>query len=183
MLSTAPPLAHKCKCQRGGSRWGDPGPRGCRLLALFGSATCDERTRPRRRASARPNAHPSSGGVRRRRRGVRPTEAARRRVEARSAYILRLLDRCLGNTERVIVAARRETSKMPENATQGLDTDAEQERRERREFLRRCGRFAVVTPPALTMLLSVSSVPGEAHASTIGHHRGNDQGDDNNSQG
>jgi hypothetical protein len=87
------------------------------------------------------------GGARRRRRGVRPTEAARRREEARSAYILLLLDCCLGNTERVIVAARRETSKMPENATQGLDTDAEQERRERREFLRRCGRFAVVTPP------------------------------------
>ena len=42
---------------------------------------------------------------------------------------------------------------------------------------------AIVTPPALTMLLSVSSVPREAHASTIGHHRGNDQGDDNNSQG
>ena len=72
---------------------------------------------------------------------------------------------------------------MAENPTQGLDSDAEQERRERREFLRRCGRFAVVTSPALTMLLSVSSVPQEAHASTIGHHRGNDQGDDNNSQG
>jgi hypothetical protein len=35
---------------------------------------------------------------------------------------------------------------MAENPTQGLDTDAEQERRERREFLRRWGRFAVVTP-------------------------------------
>jgi hypothetical protein len=39
----------------------------------------------------------------------------------------------------------------------------------RRAFLARCGRFAVVTPPMLTMLLSVSSVPNEAHASTIGH--------------
>ena len=39
----------------------------------------------------------------------------------------------------------------------------------RRAFLTRCGRFAVVTPPMLTMLLSVSSVPNEAHASTIGH--------------
>ena len=79
---------------------------------------------------------------------------------------------------------------MAEKPTQGVDTDAEQERRERREFLRRCGRFAVVTPPAMTMLLSVTSVPREAHASTIGHHRGttrggggDDQGDNNNSQG
>jgi hypothetical protein len=39
----------------------------------------------------------------------------------------------------------------------------------RRAFLVRCGRFAVVTPPAITALLSVSSVPNEANASTIGH--------------
>ena len=39
---------------------------------------------------------------------------------------------------------------------------------ERRAFLVRCGRFAVVTPPAITALLSVSSVPNEANASTIG---------------
>ena len=39
----------------------------------------------------------------------------------------------------------------------------------RRAFLVRCGRFAVVTPPVITALLSVSSVPNEAHASTIGH--------------
>ena len=39
----------------------------------------------------------------------------------------------------------------------------------RREFLKKCGRFAVVTPPAMTLLLSVSSMPREAHASTIGH--------------
>jgi hypothetical protein len=39
----------------------------------------------------------------------------------------------------------------------------------RRAFLVRCGRFAVVTPPFMTALLSVSSVPNEAHASTIGH--------------
>jgi hypothetical protein len=41
---------------------------------------------------------------------------------------------------------------------------------DRREFLKKCGRFAAVTPPAMTLLLSVSSVPREAHASTIGHH-------------
>jgi hypothetical protein len=39
----------------------------------------------------------------------------------------------------------------------------------RRAFLVRCGRFAVVTPPMMTMLLSVTSVPNEANASTIGH--------------
>ena len=39
----------------------------------------------------------------------------------------------------------------------------------RREFLKKCGRFAVVTPPAMTLLLSVSSLPREAYASTIGH--------------
>ena len=43
------------------------------------------------------------------------------------------------------------------------------DREARRAFLARCGRFAVVTPPMLTMLLSVSSVPNEANASTIGH--------------
>jgi hypothetical protein len=37
----------------------------------------------------------------------------------------------------------------------------------RRQFLARCGRFAVVTPPAMTMLLSVAVKPTEAHASTV----------------
>ncbi len=40
----------------------------------------------------------------------------------------------------------------------------------RREFLKKCGRFAAVTPPAMSLLLSVSAVPKEAHASTIGRH-------------
>jgi len=35
-------------------------------------------------------------------------------------------------------------------------------------FLMRCGRFAVVTPPAMNTPLAVSSIPREAHASTIG---------------
>ena len=48
------------------------------------------------------------------------------------------------------------------------DPEIEKERQERREFLRRCGRFAAVTPPAMATLLVVSSVPKEAHASTIG---------------
>ena len=45
---------------------------------------------------------------------------------------------------------------------------------ERREFLKKCGRFAAVTPPAMALLLSVSSIPKEAHASTIGHGRGHE---------
>ena len=52
------------------------------------------------------------------------------------------------------------------------DLDAEAERRERRAFLKRCGRFAAVTPPAMATLLVVSSVPKEAHASTIGRPGG-----------
>ena len=46
------------------------------------------------------------------------------------------------------------------------------DREARRAFLARCGRFAAVTPPAMTMLLAASSVPQEAHASTIGHGNG-----------
>jgi len=38
----------------------------------------------------------------------------------------------------------------------------------RRAFLLRCGRFAAVTPPVITTLLTVSSIPSEANASTIG---------------
>jgi hypothetical protein len=50
-------------------------------------------------------------------------------------------------------------------------TDDASDSEARRAFLVRCGRFAAVTPPALATLLAVSSVPQEAHASTIG--RGN----------
>src|SRR5262249_27472905 len=39
----------------------------------------------------------------------------------------------------------------------------------RRGFLKKCGRFAVLKPPAMTLLLSVSPLPREAYASTIGH--------------
>ena len=41
----------------------------------------------------------------------------------------------------------------------------------RRAFLLRCGRFAAVTPPVITTLLTVSSIPSEANASTIGGGR------------
>jgi hypothetical protein len=55
-----------------------------------------------------------------------------------------------------------------------------EDRQARREFLARCGRFAAVTPPAMTMLLTVAAKPREAYASTIlGNGRGgNDQGND-----
>jgi hypothetical protein len=45
-----------------------------------------------------------------------------------------------------------------------LSSDAGVEE-ERREFLKRCGRFAVVTPPAITMMLSVAAKPAHARSS------------------
>ena len=52
----------------------------------------------------------------------------------------------------------------------------------RREFLKRCGRYAAVTPPAMTMLLEVAAMPSQARASTIGRG-GNGQGGNGNDQG
>ena len=48
-----------------------------------------------------------------------------------------------------------------------LETSALPEGEARRQFLAKCGRFAAVTPPAMTMLLSVTLKPTEAHASTV----------------
>ncbi|WP_247475334.1 MULTISPECIES: hypothetical protein [unclassified Bradyrhizobium] len=45
-----------------------------------------------------------------------------------------------------------------------LDTDGE----DRREFLKSCGKFAAVTPPAMTLLLS-TSLTSTAIASSGGH--------------
>lgn len=56
---------------------------------------------------------------------------------------------------------------MSDKVTERSDPQGQDDRR--REFLRRCGRFAVVTPPAITMLLDVATIPREAHASTIGY--------------
>lgn len=36
---------------------------------------------------------------------------------------------------------------------------------ERRDFMKRCGRFAVVTPPAMTMMLAVTTTPAQAKGS------------------
>ena len=38
----------------------------------------------------------------------------------------------------------------------GNDTEVPEDADGRREFLKSCGRFATVTPPAITMLLSTS---------------------------
>jgi hypothetical protein len=48
-----------------------------------------------------------------------------------------------------------------------LEPDTLETDEARRQFLAKCGRFALVTPPAMTMLLSVAVKPKEAHASTI----------------
>jgi hypothetical protein len=40
---------------------------------------------------------------------------------------------------------------------------------DRRKFLATCGKFAIVTPPALTLLLS-TSLNSTAIASSSGHH-------------
>jgi len=40
--------------------------------------------------------------------------------------------------------------------------------KDRREFLKSCGRFAAVTPPAITMLLSTSLTSGAMAASDCG---------------
>jgi len=51
-----------------------------------------------------------------------------------------------------------------------------QDHEDRREFLKTCGKFAVVTPPAITMLLSTSlTSEAIAHSGSGGieHHKGN----------
>jgi hypothetical protein len=47
------------------------------------------------------------------------------------------------------------------------EPDGSVDSEDRRRFLEKCGRFAIVTPPAMTMLLSVAAKPREAHASII----------------
>lgn len=59
-----------------------------------------------------------------------------------------------------------ENPKTPEK-TKGSILEGCIETEARRRFLAKCGRFAVVTPPAMTMLLSVAAKPKEAHASSV----------------
>lgn len=44
---------------------------------------------------------------------------------------------------------------------------------DRREFLKKCGRFAAVTPPAITMLLSTSLTSNAIAKSGVGRVKGN----------
>jgi len=54
------------------------------------------------------------------------------------------------------------------NKTPSPETDEE-----RRQFLRRAGKFAAVTPPAITMMLSASAVPAYAKGSGANNGLGN----------
>jgi hypothetical protein len=65
----------------------------------------------------------------------------------------------------------------------GNDTQPPSEDNDRREFLKKCGRFAAITPPAVTMLLS-TSLNSKAIAGTSGRtgslsRPGNGWGDQN----
>lgn len=54
-------------------------------------------------------------------------------------------------------------------ATSDADRSMTESDRARREFLRKCGRFAVVTPPVVTLLLSTSlDSPAVAASGTSG---------------
>jgi hypothetical protein len=69
--------------------------------------------------------------------------------------------------------APRPTDNTPQLADQ--TPDGEDRREARRQFLARCGRFAVITPPAMTMLLAVSSIPREAHAVSGNNFQGDEE--------
>ncbi|WP_247353574.1 MULTISPECIES: hypothetical protein [unclassified Bradyrhizobium] len=64
-----------------------------------------------------------------------------------------------------------------------LDADSE----DRREFLKSCGRFAAVTPPAMTLLLSTSltsaAIAGSAGRIVHGNNGGGNGGGDGSPNG
>ena len=51
---------------------------------------------------------------------------------------------------------------MSERQTQGRATDKDGPDEARREFLKRCGKYAVATPPMVAIMLSAASKPAEA---------------------
>ena len=55
------------------------------------------------------------------------------------------------------------------------ETPASETKEERREFLSRIGKYAAVTPPVITMMLTVSTVPAYAKGSGGGGE--DDQGE------
>lgn len=64
-----------------------------------------------------------------------------------------------------------------------LDTDSE----ERREFLKSCGKFAAVTPPAMALLLSTSltstAIAGSGGKNVQGNNGKGNGGDDGSPNG
>jgi len=52
--------------------------------------------------------------------------------------------------------------------------------KDRREFLAKCGKFAVITPPAMTVLLSTSltsdAIAQSGHGNNGHHHHHHDNG-------
>jgi hypothetical protein len=73
-----------------------------------------------------------------------------------------------------MIQAPQPTEQTPE--APGRAPDRADRGEARREFLARCGRFAVVTPPAMTMLLMASSIPRDAHAASGTNLPANGQG-------
>jgi hypothetical protein len=67
-----------------------------------------------------------------------------------------------------------------ENMELQEDTDLTAEERARREFLRKAGRFAAVTPPTVTFLLG-TTLGSSAIAASGGTRPGNGWGDNNHS--
>jgi hypothetical protein len=58
------------------------------------------------------------------------------------------------------------THRPPSPSTEPLSIPSEADA-ERRSFLAACGKFAVVTPPTVTMMLTATSLPRHAAASTF----------------
>ena len=56
------------------------------------------------------------------------------------------------------------------------DLQAPETKQERREFLQRIGKYAAVTPPAITMMLSATTVPAHARGSGGGVSGGSSDG-------
>jgi hypothetical protein len=58
------------------------------------------------------------------------------------------------------------------------EAPAPETKEERRQFLQRLGKYAAVTPPAITMMLSATTVPAHARGSGGGGGAGAGLGDD-----
>ena len=61
-----------------------------------------------------------------------------------------------------------EPEKTPSSSNDASEND-------RREFLKKCGKFAAVTPPAITMLLSTSLTSNAIAKSSMGNKNGWDK--------